>query len=272
MTQHQSTEYKTVRGLTRGLSLLNVLNRLDGGATVRQLAELTGLHRTTVKRLLETLKNEGYIRYSLSDDSFRLTIKVRELSEGFRDEQWISAFSAPLLGGLLEKVVWPTDITTLDVDAMVIRETTHRYSRLSFHRAMVGRRLPILQTASGLTYLAFCPENERTHILSLLSQREGSEYQLARDPQRLHDKLETIRQNGYGENNQNWQQEAKIAALAVPIHDEERVLGCLSLIYIGKAMAMEQAVEKYLPALQEVAQQIEASVADNTIRYGYPIG
>lgn len=38
---------------------------------------------------------------SPSDDSFRLTIKVRQLSEGFRDEQWISALAAPLLGDLL---------------------------------------------------------------------------------------------------------------------------------------------------------------------------
>ncbi len=62
------------------------------------LAELSGLHRTTVRRLLETLQEEGYVRRSPSDDSFRLTIKVRQLSEGFRDEQWISALAAPLLG------------------------------------------------------------------------------------------------------------------------------------------------------------------------------
>lgn len=140
-----------MRGLTRGLMLLNMLNKLDGGASVGLLAELSGLHRTTVRRLLETLQEEGYVRRSPSDDSFRLTIKVRQLSEGFRDEQWISALAAPLLGDLLREVVWPTDVSTLDVDAMVVRETTHRFSRLSFHRAMVGRRLPLLKTASGLT-------------------------------------------------------------------------------------------------------------------------
>lgn len=134
MQNNEQTEYKTVRGLTRGLMLLNMLNKLDGGASVGLLAELSGLHRTTVRRLLETLQEEGYVRRSPSDDSFRLTIKVRQLSEGFRDEQWISALAAPLLGDLLREVVWPTDVSTLDVDAMVVRETTHRFSRLSFHR------------------------------------------------------------------------------------------------------------------------------------------
>lgn len=184
MQNNEQTEYKTVRGLTRGLMLLNMLNKLDGGASVGLLAELSGLHRTTVRRLLETLLEEGYVRRSTSDDSFRLTIKVRQLSEGFRDEQWISALAAPLLGDLLREVVWPTDVSTLDVDAMVVRETTHRFSRLSFHRAMVGRRLP-LKTASGLTWLAFCPEQERKELIEMLASRPGDDYQLAREPLKL---------------------------------------------------------------------------------------
>lgn len=115
MNENSSAEYKTVRGLSRGLLLLNLLNKFDGGATVSTLAEFSGLHRTTVRRLLETLQDEGYVRRSRSDDSFRLTIKVRQLSEGFRDEHWISALATPLLGELLREVLWPTDITTLDV-------------------------------------------------------------------------------------------------------------------------------------------------------------
>lgn len=66
---------------------------------------------------------------------------------------------------------------------MVVRETTHRFSRLSFHRAMVGRRLPLLLTASGLTWLAFAPEHERSPIVEMLAARPEAEYQLAREPE-----------------------------------------------------------------------------------------
>ena len=62
MNRDRDSDYKTVRGLSRGLALLNALNRLDGGASPTRLAELTGLHRTTVRRLLETLQDEGYVR------------------------------------------------------------------------------------------------------------------------------------------------------------------------------------------------------------------
>lgn len=260
MQPDHNTEYKTVRGLTRGLALLNVLNRLDGGASIAQLSTITLLHRTTVRRLLETLLDEGYVRRSPSDDSYQLTLKVRELSEGFRDEQWISAVAAPLLGKLLQEVVWPTDVSTLSVDSMVVRETTHRFSRLSFHRSMVGRRLPLLLTASGLTYLAFCPDHEREALISLLATRDEAEYRLAREPLRLGGILQRIRQRGYGENYMGWQQEQKIASIAVPIHHQQRVIASLNLVYIAKAMSIEQAAERHLAALQETARLIEAGI------------
>jgi IclR family mhp operon transcriptional activator len=261
VNRDRDSDYKTVRGLSRGLALLNALNRLDGGASPTRLAELTGLHRTTVRRLLETLQDEGYVRRSESDDSFRLALKVRELSEGFRDEQWISAIAAPLLGDLLQQVVWPTDICTLEVDEMVVRETTHRFSRLSFHRSMVGRRLPLLQTATGLAYLAFCDEAQREQILALLASRDEPEYRLARDRLALDNILRKARHRGCGENYMGWNQEANIASIAVPLYDDtQRLLGCVSLIYIAKAMSIQQAVDRYLPALQTFAQQVRQNL------------
>ena len=215
MQNNEQTEYKTVRGLTRGLMLLNMLNKLDGGASVGLLAELSGLHRTTVRRLLETLQEEGYVRRSPSDDSFRLTIKVRQLSEGFRDEQWISALAAPLLGDLLREVVWPTDVSK--------------------------------------------------ELIEMLAARPGDDYQLAREPLKLQAILARARKEGYGQNYRGWDQEEKIASIAVPLRSEQRVIGCLNLVYMASAMTIEQAAEKHLPALQRVAKQIEEGVESQAI-------
>ena len=50
------TKYTSVRGLARGLQVLQALNSMDSGrATSQQISDLTGLHRTTARRLLETL-------------------------------------------------------------------------------------------------------------------------------------------------------------------------------------------------------------------------
>lgn len=164
-------------------------------------------------------------------------------------------------------MLWPTDISTLDVDAMVVRETTHRFSRLSFHRAMVGRRLPLLLTASGLTWLAFAPDHERQAMIEILAARPEEEYQLAREPEKLAAILERTRRQGYGENFRGWQQEEKIASIAVPIRSQQRVIGCLNLVYMAKAMSLEQAAQKYLAPLQKVAAQIESRMTEEAVFY-----
>ncbi len=40
MASEGESDYKTVRGLTRGLTLLNTLNRLGGGASPTPLARI----------------------------------------------------------------------------------------------------------------------------------------------------------------------------------------------------------------------------------------
>ena len=258
--QEKETEYKSVRGLVRGLAVLNTMSHANGAASINEISSSTGLHRTTVRRLLETLQQEGYIKRHASEDSlYQLTLKVRELSEGFRDEQWISAQAVSVLGTLLQKVHWPTDLCTPDGDAMLVRETTHKFSRLSFNQAMVGRRLPMLSTSVGRAYLSFCREEEREAVLDLLRAREDEEGALARDDTYIRRLVEHTRKAGYGENYAHWQSEKRIAAIALPLFKGDQVMACLSLVYVAKAMAIQDAAKRYLPMLRDAVEQIETS-------------
>ncbi len=253
------TTYTNVRGLARGLQVLRALNAMeDGHATSQQLADLTGLHRTTVRRLLETLMEEGFVRRSTSDDSFRLTLAVRSLSEGFTDTERIATVAPPIMGQLLQRVAWPSDLTTPDGDAMIIRETTHRFSRLSFHRAMVGRRLPILLTAAGRAYFAMCPDEEREDILELLRSGAGGDEQqaFARNDALVRKLIRRVRDDGFGSNHGDWTAQAKIGAVAVAISADERVIASLNVIFLSRAVRLEDAVRRYVPELQKAAMDI----------------
>ena len=182
---------------------------------------------------------------------------MRELSEGFRDEQWISSIAVPLPGELLQEVVLPTDLRTLDGDAIVIRKTTHRFSHPSFHRSMVGRRLPLLMTATGRAYFAYCRPAEREELIELMISREDEQSAFAADSRFVERLVEHTLSKGYGENNAHWGEERKIAAIAIPVMYGEQVMGCLNLVYIAKAMSVEEAVRRYLPAMRSVVEKIE---------------
>lgn len=253
----QGAAYKTVRGLTRGLDLLRALNTVPNGrATSNQLSQLTRLHRTTVRRLLETLIDDGFVRRSESDDSYRLALKVRELSEGFTDSEWISTIAAPVMGELLQQVVWPSDLSTPDGDALHIRETTHRFSPLSFHRSMVGRRLPMLLTAAGRAYFSYCGDEERAGILQMILAGTDAQVPLARDARYVRNLVQRVRADGFGSNNGDWDTEKKIGAIAMPVRHDKKILGSLNIVYLTRALSTDEAAKKYVPALQSAVEKI----------------
>ena len=258
--------YKHVRGLARGLDVLAAMNRSEGGfVRITELATLLGMHRTTVKRLLETLAQEGYVRRSESDERYVLTMRVRELSDGFTDDEWVGQAAAPVLGELLQEIVWPNDIATLDGDAMVIRETTHRFSPLAFHRAIVGLRLPLLRSAMGRAHLAFCPRGERQELLRMLRERNDDEGTLARNRGYVRTILDETLARGYAVSDPHWQDSRRVAAIAVPIltgsGTARRVAACLSAVYLERAVPHAQAARRFVPRLQAAAKRITERLA-----------
>ena len=263
-------KYANVRGLARGLQVLKALNAMENGrATSQQLSDATGLHRTTVRRLLETLVEEKYVRRSASDDSFRLTLDVRSLSEGFTDDERVATIAPPVMAQMLQRLVWPSDLTTPDGDAMVIRETTHRFSPLSFHRSMVGRRLPMLLTAAGRVYFSTCPDAERDDILEMLRSGAGGEQQqrLALDEAFVRNLIRQTRADGFGSNHGDWADQRKIGALAVAIACEGRVLASLNVIYLEQAISPADAARRFLPELRRAADEIA-----DALQVGTPAG
>lgn len=262
MRPSTGANYRHVQGLSRGLAILRAINRSPNGwITIAELAALTGLHRTTVRRMLETLQAEGYVRRSESDDSYRLAHKIRQLSDGFTDDEWISEVANPVLGELLQQLVWPSDLCTIDGDAMLVRETTHRFSPLSFHRAMIRQRLPLLLTAAGRAYLAFCGGEEREQLLQLLAAGSDEQAAFARNRALVNLLCERICAQGYATNDGEWSLQTKIGALAVPIHHGGQVLATINLVFLRKAVSVPEAARRYLPALQGAVEKIEARLA-----------
>lgn len=269
MRPSSGAHYRPVQGLSRGLSILHTLNRApQGWMKIAELSAQTGLHRTTVRRLLETLQTEGYVRRSASDDSYRLNQKIRQLSDGFTDDEWIAEIANPVLGELLQKLVWPSDLSTLDGDNMLVRETTHRFSPLSFHRAMIRQRMPILFTAVGRAYLAFCSLEERRQILNLLMTSNDEQARLARNGPLVEQLLEKVHQQGYATNEGEWSEQLKVAALAVPVRHNDAVLASINVVFLKKAIGLKEATERFLPHLQAAVHKIETQLRERPHRIG----
>ncbi len=255
---NSSTPYKRSQSLARGLAILQVLSTTpSGSAQISELSQRTGIHRTTVKRLLHTLIAEGYVKQSRSDTSYRLSHLVRQLSDGVKDDDWVTEIATPAIGDLLQHTLWPSDLCTLDGAAVVIRETTHRFSSLSFHRGMVRRRLPLLTTAAGRAYFCFCPKQEQQQLLAIIQAEKSPQSPLAHDALFIRQLIEKTQQQGYASNEGDWGKENRVAAIAVPIFYQNRVLATINLVFLKHILTPEAAATRYLTHLNDVVREIE---------------
>ena len=254
-----------MRSLERGLALLVAINRRKLPSVV-ELSRDTRLPRPTVYRLLETLSRTGFVTRSSPHDRYCLTSRVRALSDGFAEDDWVAEIAAPLMSQLTHQLVWPVALMTFEEGRMLVRETTHEASTLSIDHGMVGRRLPMLRTAAGRCYLAFCPGKERRAILEMLSRSKSSEDRAARETQRLTKLFDAIRAKGFAV--QDREINPKATGMAIPIRAGAHILGCLSLIWISSALTIAEAEQRLLPPLRSVAERIEQAVGARSARRG----
>jgi IclR family mhp operon transcriptional activator len=248
--------------LERGLRVLEYLNTVRASTAYEIAAELK-IPRPTVYRILETLEEHGLLYRSASDSVFRLTGAVRHLSEGFSDEEWIRSLGAPLLRRLGEKVLWPTDLATLDHDAMIIRESTHRISPFSIDVGMIGRKRHLLKSPLGRAYLAFCPAEERSEILTSLRRSQDPDNALSRDDAFLEQMIATSHANGYSSCREL--QHPRCASIAVPVMYKQYVIACINIVWVAATLDYEEAVSRYLPELEQTKFDMEAGL----LKMGY---
>lgn len=242
-----------VRSLERGLALLVALNR-QPLASVCDLAADTRLPRPTVYRLLDTMCKAGFVGLDSATDKYRLTHRVRLLSDGFLDDEWVTEIAAPLMAEFTRKHVWPLALFTFEAGKMLVRDTTHRQSALSIDYGMVGKRMGMLRTAGGLAYLSFCPEPERKVILSLLAQSDDPDDQQAREAHRLEGLFKSIREAGYAK--QERVINPKAASISMPIMVGDKVHGCASLVFIASAITMSEAEKTLVPPLRSMTMRL----------------
>jgi IclR family mhp operon transcriptional activator len=245
-------EPKTIRAVARGLELLAALNRTPG-ASALALSRAAGIPRPTVYRLLETLRQAGYVARSPSDERWVLRPAVRSLSDGFQDEAWVTQIAAPILFALTEGIGWPSDLATREGTEMVIRETTHRTARFSIDRGMAGHRLPILHSSMGQCWLAFAPPQERDGVLALLREQH--------DRAGLLRRLAAIRRRGYAQRNGAGTPWPHTGSVALPVQVGGRLMGCVNAIWMARAVSPDEGLRLCLDPLRAARDRIQSALA-----------
>jgi IclR family mhp operon transcriptional activator len=189
---------------------------------------------------------------------------VQTLSHGFQGHGRLVNVARPYIVELTKKLGWPVSLTTHVGQRMVVRDSTHTLTTLTFNNYYPGYALPILESASGHAHIAFTFDEERVNILSTLraipENADNSNLALFESGLLVRE----IRRDGFATKGRNRYTEnpGKTSSIAAPVLDGSGVAGAVTLIFFSSAMKMSDAVERYAPEVMATAAQVSVAMRD----------
>ncbi|MBI2725375.1 MAG: helix-turn-helix domain-containing protein [Polaromonas sp.] len=250
-----------IRSICRSIAVLQAINRA-GSLTLQEISRNADIPYPTAFRIIQTLVHEGLVECEPHRKRYRATALTQSLSLGFRDSGKLVEHSHSPIVAMTKKIGWPMSLTTRAGQTMMVRDSTHLLTSLTFNNYYPGYTLPILGCSSGHVYLAYCDDEERTSILNGIKTL-GDESPMLK----LFESgsLRTvIRENGYAtiDRNRNNANPGKTSSIAVPVFENGHIAGALTLIFFSSAMAPTEAVARYMDDLKETARKIGMAVSD----------
>jgi len=253
-----------IRAISRGLAVLATVNR-DGPISMMGISRAAQVPYPTACRIVQTLLHEGLIEKEPARKRYRVTSLVQTLSTGFQVEDQLVAAGRSHIEALCNDVGWPISVVTRVGTRMMVRDSTHNMTSLTFSHYYPGYTLPIAECATGKVHLAFCDEDERIAIVEGWKAIETEAANMGMLLLSDDYMLQKIRRDGYALQVRNVYNAdpGKTSSIAVPLFAADNsLIGGLGLIYFASAMSSDEAVRKYLEPLQSTARDIHRSLIE----------
>jgi IclR family mhp operon transcriptional activator len=250
-----------VEPVLRSLQILEALNR-HAPATLGEISQAARLPKPTVSRLLLTLEEGGYVVRLPRRSGYDLRERTLRLSAGFRHSDAVVEAARPFLSALTAELKWPIGLATLDRDAMRVRFSTGPESPFAIDENYVNRRVPLLLSALGRAYIAFCSAGEREKILELLRDSSRGSDRMALDPRAVSRLIQSVRRAGFASAAEY--PNAPAHGMAVPVISKNGAIAAITMRYLGRKLPDRDAAQRYLAPLQRTAQAIATAVAGQT--------
>lgn len=251
-----------IRSISRSIAALKAINR-HGSLSMMEISKASEVPYPTACRIVQTLLYEGLIEQEPARKRYRPTAMVQTLAHGFQQDDRLVKAARPHIVELTRRFGWPVSIATRVGRNMMLRDSTHANTSLTFEQYYPGFTLPILDSASGKLSMAFAPEEERLMILKWMRVSQEIDLQYLATAQASLD-VERIRRQGYavqGRNHFNLTP-GKTSSIAVPIFRNGVFEAAMTMVFFVTAMKLEVALESYLEELKAAAILISHDLSE----------
>ncbi|WP_404479979.1 helix-turn-helix domain-containing protein [Novosphingobium sp. BL-52-GroH] len=250
-----------LKSLKRGLRAVALINTM-GSITIAELARQFQVPRTTAERVLMTLLSEGFVERDRTTKAFYLTAQVHSLSDGYAEENLLVKSARPILFETTREIGWPLCLALPLGEFMTVRLTTDSETTLNLNRRFIGTVGPMAMVSSGLAFLGFLDDRQRTIMIEMLQRSEDPLQAAAKDMDRMRYLLDNVRSTGYSFGLDLGRERS----VAVPVMSGGRVRGAIFMAFMARALTNEQVISQFVPRLKDIARRIEAALDATTDR------
>lgn len=244
--------------VVKTMHVLESLADSEHGKALKEIAQEVGLVKSSVFRILFTLKAAGYVEQPEVNGIYRLTLKTAGLSRRNAQELGLIDIARPYLLRMrdqLDESVALAERRATSVVLVDVVETSHPL-RLSFH---IGNDCPIHATALGKAVAAFLSPSEFKAMLD--GQKLAQYTQHTKTKLReLEAEMERTRRIGYSINDEETVTGAFL--VGAPLADARNtVCGALS-VNAPSARCSPARKKQLIAAVVEASKSISADLAN----------
>ncbi|GAB6191222.1 IclR family transcriptional regulator [Desulfocastanea catecholica] len=241
MNDNSQKERKFVTALARGLDVLRCFGAGDPFLGNNQIAERTGLAKSTVSRLTYTLCDKGYLEFLAEHNKYRLSTAVISLSYASLAQMDVRKIARPLMQALAEHTQASVNFGVRDRLSMVYIDT-YRNSSTYAVQLDVGSQISIATTSMGRAYLAALPEEQRQELMKEIRLSDEENWPVIKEG--MDRALIEFKEKGYCLSIGDWRPESN--AIAVPLVPEEGseiiVFSCSGASFQLRAQELEDDI------------------------------
>lgn len=183
-----------VQSVERAFHLLEIISRAPSPVNVQELSDLTGISRTTVHGLVNTLYSMKYIERASIRGRYQLSPKLYSMICSYPHRLPVVRTANRYLIRLSEKFNTTVHLGILSPEKEVLLIKAYYTENLS--NISTSNYFPLHASAIGKMLLANLPQERREDLLESLELVQYTRNTIT-DRNKLRQELEAIRQRGY---------------------------------------------------------------------------
>ncbi|MBP1577719.1 MAG: IclR family transcriptional regulator [Oscillospiraceae bacterium] len=242
----------SVRSVDRALDIIEQLSQAGTPLGPTKIAELTGMDKSTVFRLLATLKSRGYVSKDENTGTYSLGVTLLTITSRYLGSLELQTEARPFLSELATDLGLTTHLGMLDGCEVVYVEKLDYVPTPQLYR-QIGNRVPAYCSSLGKCLLACLSGDDLTAAMANCPFTQYTNTTIT-NLRALREHLRQVRAQGYAIDDEESQ--ANHICVGAPIYDYRGEIIAAVSASGSKSVVMRQGLPQVIDSVKRAAAGI----------------